>query len=29
MTDPIDQAFEDVSKAVFGPLLASITKMDL
>jgi len=29
MTDPLDQAFEDVSKAVFGPLLASITKMDL
>jgi len=29
MTDPLDQDFEDVSKAVFGPLLASITKMDL
>ena len=29
MTDPLDQAFEDVSNAVFGPLLASITKMDL
>jgi exodeoxyribonuclease V gamma subunit len=29
MTDPLDQAFEDVSKAVFGPLLASITQMDL
>ena len=29
MTDPLDQAFEDVSKAVFGPLLASIIEMDL
>jgi exodeoxyribonuclease V gamma subunit len=29
MTDPLDQAFEDVSKAVFGPLLASIIKMEL
>jgi exodeoxyribonuclease V gamma subunit len=29
MSDPLDRAFEDVSKAVFGPLLASITQMDL
>jgi exodeoxyribonuclease V gamma subunit len=29
MTDPLDQAFEDVSKAVFGPLLANITEMEL
>jgi exodeoxyribonuclease V gamma subunit len=28
-TDPLDQAFEDVSKAVFGPLLASITEMQI
>jgi exodeoxyribonuclease V gamma subunit len=29
MTDPLDQAFEEVSKAVFGPLLASIAEMEL
>jgi exodeoxyribonuclease V gamma subunit len=28
-TDPLDQAFEEVSKAVFGPLLANIIKVDL
>jgi exodeoxyribonuclease V gamma subunit len=28
-TDPLDRAFEDVSKAVFGPLLASITEMQI
>jgi exodeoxyribonuclease V gamma subunit len=28
-TDPLDQAFEDVSKAVFGPLLARITEMQI
>jgi exodeoxyribonuclease V gamma subunit len=29
MTEPLDQAFEEVSKTVFGPLLANITKMEL
>ncbi|MGD8471994.1 MAG: exodeoxyribonuclease V subunit gamma, partial [Desulfobacteraceae bacterium] len=28
-TDPLDRTFEDVSKAVFGPLLASITEMQI
>jgi exodeoxyribonuclease V gamma subunit len=28
-TDPLDRAFEDVSEAVFGPLLASIAKMQI
>ncbi len=29
MTDPLDQAFEEASTAVFGPLLDSITEMKL
>jgi exodeoxyribonuclease V gamma subunit len=28
-TDPLDQAFEEVSEAVFGPLLASIAEMQI
>jgi exodeoxyribonuclease V gamma subunit len=28
MTDPLDQSFEEVSKAVFGPLLANGTVLD-
>jgi exodeoxyribonuclease V gamma subunit len=28
-TDPLDRDFEDVSKAVFGPLLACITEMQI
>ena len=28
-TDPLDQDFEDVSKAVFGPLLANIAEIEL
>jgi exodeoxyribonuclease V gamma subunit len=29
ITDPLDQTFEEISKAVFGPLLANITEMEL
>jgi exodeoxyribonuclease V gamma subunit len=29
LTDPLDQDFEDLSKAVFGPLLANITEIEL
>jgi exodeoxyribonuclease V gamma subunit len=29
MTDPLDQAFEDVSKAVFGPLLANGSVLEI
>jgi hypothetical protein len=29
MTDPLDQSFEEVSKAVFGPLLANGTVLDI
>ena len=29
MTDPLDQTFEKISKAVFGPLLDNITEMEL